>query len=30
MRSREGKFGMQFEEDRVWPKESSKEVVFEV
>ena len=26
----EGKFGMQVEEELVWPKESSKAMVFEV
>jgi hypothetical protein len=30
MRSKEGKFGMQVEEELVWPKASSKVVVFEV
>jgi hypothetical protein len=29
MRSKEGKFGMQVEEEIVWPKASSKVVVFE-
>jgi hypothetical protein len=28
--TREGKFGMQVEEELVWPKPSSKAVVFEV
>jgi hypothetical protein len=30
MRSKEGEFGMQVEEELVWPKASSKAVVFEV
>jgi hypothetical protein len=30
MRSKGRKFGMQVEEELVWPKESSKAVVFEV
>jgi hypothetical protein len=30
MSQREGEFGMQVEEELVWPKASSKVVVFEV
>jgi hypothetical protein len=30
MRSKGRKFGMQVEEELVWPKESSKEMAFEV